>query len=59
MPTLLLNNKNNLNAVQLSIRYDDALSKIIELHNRMKQSGQAKCDSATDKQGDGKDIKKG
>ena len=37
---------------------DDVLSKIIEHHNRMKQIGPAKCDSATVKQSDGKDSKK-
>ena len=43
-----------------SVEYslDDVLSKIIEHHNRMKQIGPAKCDSATVKQGDGKDSKK-
>ena len=37
---------------------DNVLSKVIEHHNRMKQIGPAKCDSALDKQSDGKDNKK-
>jgi hypothetical protein len=43
-----------------SVEYslDDVLSKIIEHHNRMKQIGPAKCDSASVKQSDGKDSKK-
>jgi hypothetical protein len=43
-----------------SVEYslDDVLSQIIEHHNRMKQIGQAKCDSPTDKSSEGKDSKK-